>query len=192
MTLLLPFGLSLSCVSKLFEHIILSCLVFFLVSNSIFSLRQSGYCPERSTLDQILFFAQSISDGFYKRKSGYQTILATIDFSKAFDSLWHPALFHKINSIDFHPCFARWTRSFLSDRCACVVFQNHKSHFFQILRGVPQGSVLGPVFLIFFINNLPVSLPSFVSCSYYANDLAISSSFPSVPATVEAAQGALI
>ena len=43
------------------------------------------------------------------------------------------------------PCFARWTQSFLSDRRACVVFQNHKSRSFRVRRGVPQGSVLGPV-----------------------------------------------
>ena len=124
-----PISLT-SCVSKLFERIILSRLLFFLESNSILSPRQVGFRPGRSTLDQILYLSQSISDGFNKPRPGSRTILSTIDFSKAFDSVWHPALYHKLISAGLPPCFARWIQSFLSDRRACVVFQNHKSRSF--------------------------------------------------------------
>ena len=134
-----------SCVSKLFERIVLSRLLFFLESNSILSPRQAGFRPGRSTLDQILYLSQSISDGFNKPGRGSRTVLSTIDFSKAFDSVWHSALFHKLISAGLPPCFARWTQSFLSDRRASVVFQNHKSRSFQVNQGVPQESVLGPV-----------------------------------------------
>ena len=119
-----PISLT-SCVSKLFERIILSRLLFFLESNSILSPRQAGFRPGRSTLDQILYLSQSISDGFNKPRPGSWTILSTINFSKAFDSVWHPALFHKLILAGLPPCFARWTQSFLSDRRASVVFQNH-------------------------------------------------------------------
>ena len=134
-----------SCVSRLFERIILSRLLFFLESNSILSPRQAGFHPGRSTLDQILFLSQSISDGFNKPSPVSRTILSTIDFSKAFDSVWHPALFHKLISAGLPSCFARWTQSFLSDRRARVVYQNHKNRSFRVRRGVPQGSVLDPV-----------------------------------------------
>ena len=60
-----PISLT-SCISKLFERIILSCLLFFLVSNSILSPCQAGFCPGYSTLNQILFLSQSILDGFSK------------------------------------------------------------------------------------------------------------------------------
>ena len=179
-----PISLT-SCVSKLFERIIPSRLLFFLESNSNLSPRQAGFCPGRSTLDQNRYLSQSISDGFNKPRPGSRTILSTIDFSKAFDSVWHPALFHKLISA------GRWTQSFLSDRRACVVYQNHKSRSFQVRQGVPQASVLGPVLFSLFINDLLASLPSSVSCSLYADDLAIWSSSPSFPTVVEATQGAL-
>ena len=144
-----------------------------------------------SSYDQIPFLSQSISDGFNKPRSDSRTILSTIDFSKAFDSVCHPALFHKLITAGLPRCFARWTQSFLSDRRACVVFQNHKSRSFRVRRGVPQGSVLGPVLFSLFITDFPVSLPSSVSFPLYADDLAIWSSSPSVPTAVEATQEAL-
>ena len=175
-----PISLT-SCVSKLFERIILSRLPFFLESNFILSPRQAGFRPGRSTLDQILFLCQSILDGFNKPRPGSRTILSTIDLSKAFDSVWHPALFYKFISAGLPSCFPRWIQSFLFDRRACVVFQNHKSRSFRVRRGVPQGSVFGPVLFSLFINDLPASLSSSVSCSLYADELAIWSSSPSVP-----------
>ena len=53
---------------------------------------------------------------------GSWAILLTIDFSKAFDSVWHPALFHKLILAGLFPCFARWTQSFLSDGRASAVY----------------------------------------------------------------------
>ena len=99
--------------------------------------------------------------------------------------------FHKFISAGLPPCFARWTQSFLSDRYACMVYPNHKSHSFRVRRGVLQGSVLGPVLFSLFINDFPASLSSSVSCFLYTDDLAIWFSFPSVSTVVEATQGAL-
>ena len=165
-TLLLPSGLSLS-------------------SPSSQSFLNASFYPVYSSFWNLIPFS-------LPARPGSRTILSTIDSSKAFDSVWHPALFHKLISAGQPFCFARWTQSFLSDRRACVVYQNYKSRSFRIRQGVPQGSVLGPLVISLFINDLPVSLPSSVSCSLYADDLAIWSPSPSVPIAVEASQGALI
>ena len=95
-----------SCISKLFERIILSHLLIFLKFNSILFSRQAGFCPGQSTLDQILFLSQFISNGFNKPRPGSWTILTIISFSKAFGSVWHPALFYKLISAGLPPSFA--------------------------------------------------------------------------------------
>ena len=102
-----------SCVSKLIERIILSRLLLFVESNSILSPRQADFHRGRSTLDQILYLSQSISDRFNEPRPGSRTILHNINFSKAFDSVWHSALFHKLISVGLPPCFARWAQSFI-------------------------------------------------------------------------------
>ena len=102
-------------------------------------------------------------------------------------TVWHPA----INSFRLAFLLALLVGlnlSFLSDKRACVVYQNHKSHSFRVLQEVTQGSIFGPVLFSVFINNLPAFLPSSVSWSLYAVDLAILSS---VPTAVETSQGAL-
>ena len=75
-----PISLT-SCVSKLFERIILSRLLFFLESNSILSPRQAGFRPERSTFDQYLYLSQSISDGFNKPRPGSRTEFCLLSIS---------------------------------------------------------------------------------------------------------------
>ena len=173
-TLLLSFRpISLtSCVSKLFKRIMLSRLLFFLESNSILSPRQAGFRPGWSILNQVLFLAQSISDGFNKPRPGSRTIFSTLDFSKAFDFIWHPALFHKLISAGLHPCFACWTQSFLSDRRACVFIKITKVVPFESVEVFCKDPLLAQSFSLF-VNDLPAFLPSSVSCSLYADDLAI-------------------
>ena len=184
-----PISLT-SCVSKLFERIILSRLLFFLESNSILSPIQAGFRPGRSTLDQILYLSQSISDGFNKPKPGSRTILSTIDFFKAFDSVWHPALFHKLISAGF--LLALLVGLNLSFLIGALLwsFKITKAVAFESVDVFHKDPFLACTFSLF-INDLPASLPSSVSCCLYADNLAIWSSSPSVPTAVEATQGAL-
>ena len=169
-----PISLT-SCISKRFERLILSRLTFHLESNHLLSTCQAGFRPGRSPLDQIL--SQSIWDGFQTKKPPDRTILASVDF-KAFDSVWHSALFHKLLSIKLPPCFVLWVRSFLSDRRAKFQVGGSHSRSFRIRRGVPQGSVLGPVLFILFVDNITKDLLRGAHAFLYADDLAIWSSSP--------------
>ena len=138
-----------------------------------------------------MFLSQSFSDEFNKPRPGSRTILSTIDFSKAFDSVWHPTLFYKLLSAGLPPCFARWTQFFLSDRCACVVYQNHKSRSFRVRRGVPQGAVLGSVLFSLFINDL-LPLCHLPSAAFFTLTIWLfGPPPPSVPTAVKTTQGAL-
>ena len=179
-----------SCVSNLLQRIITFRLLFFLNLIS-FSL------PARpvSALDGLLLIK------FFSFLSPFQMGLTNLGralkqyclllISRKLSTLFGiPPFFHKLILAGLLSCFARWIQSFLSNRCACLFYQNHKSRSFRVRRGVLQGSVLGPVLFFLFINDLPAFLPSSVSCSLYADDLAIWSSSPSVPTEVGTIQGA--
>ena len=110
-----PISLT-SRTSKLFERMVLRQLTYLLEQQDILSSVQAGFRPGRSTVDQVLLISQSIADSFHLSKPGARTVLATVDFAKAFDSVWHSALLSKLLSLCLPLCFVEWIRSYLSDR----------------------------------------------------------------------------
>ena len=84
-------------------------LTYFLEQQGTFSCVQAGFRPGRSTVDQVLL-SQSIADSFHQSKPGARTVLATVDFAKAFDSAWQSALLSKLLSLDLPLCFVEWIR----------------------------------------------------------------------------------
>ena len=182
-----PISLT-SCVSKLFERIILFPLLFFLETNfartvsSLNGLYLIKFCSFLSPFRMGL-----TNPGRALGRSSLLLIslkLSTLSGIPPFS----------INSFRLAslPRFARRAQSFLSDRRASVVLSKSQKSLFSIPSSCSARIRSRPVLFSLFINDLPASLLSSVGCSLYADDLAIWSSSSSVPTAVEATQGALL
>ena len=175
---------------------VLGQLTYFLEQQDTFSPVQAGFRPYRSTVDQVLLLSQSIADSFHQSKPGARTVLATVDFAKAFDSVWHSVLLSKLLSLDLPLCFVKWIRSYLSDRRSKVRICNSYSRPFRLLsvseEEFPKVQFLDQ-FSSLYINDLPTFLSTSVKTSPYgyADDLAIWVSSPSVECATSTVQAAL-
>ena len=104
-----------------------------------------------------------------------------IDFSKAFDSVVHSKLTHKLRQIGLPHVFS-WITVFLTDRSQQVRIENVISHMSKVISGVRQGSVLGPILFIIYVNDLEDFLSNKATFKLFADDLKLYSSF-SIPSS---------
>ena len=174
-----PISLT-SCVGKLFEKLLKNRISHWLESNNKISSAQAGFCSLRSAEDQIMRITQAVHDGFQQRKPPSRTLLALIDFSRAFDKVWHIGLLSKLLKLEMPLCWIQWIDAFLQDRVACVDFENSRSPYHHMHSGVPQGSILSPTLFLIFIDDIVESLPPSIECSLFSDDLALWTSSPSV------------
>lgn len=163
----------LNSFSKIFEKLIHK-VVFTQVKNQI-SSEQHGFFHKRSTLTNLLEFSENLSnclDG-----NGQIDCIYT-DFSKAFDKVNHSILIDKLNSFNISKRLQHWLSSYLVDRLQFVRFIGYKSNPITPSSGVPQGSILGPLLFLLFINDISKKL----KCKHllYADDLKIFKSIHSI------------
>ena len=90
------------------------------------------------------------------------------DFAKAFDSVAHVRLLHKLESIGIIGDSLNWLKSFLSGRTQCVSVDGVTSKWKEVISGIPQGSVLGPLLFVIFINDMPDEV-KFNICKLFAD-----------------------
>ena len=161
----------LTCICcKTLEHILVSNINKHLALDNILADCQHGFRSQRSCETQLVQFVHDIIsnlDGAVNR-GHKQTDLIIMDFAKAFDKVPHRRLLHTLEYYRIRGSTHKWINSWVSRRTQQVVLDGQASDPVPVLSGVPQGSVLGPVLFLLFINDLPDNIRS--SVRLFADD----------------------
>ena len=141
----------LNSESKLFERLVFKYLFNHLQDNNLLSSLQSGFIPGDSTVNQLTFLYNTFCQAL---DSGKEVRAVFCDISKAFDRVWHSGLLYKLQAAGVTGDVLNWFKSYLSDRKQRVVLPSTVSEWTFIRAGVPQGSILGPLLFLVYINDI--------------------------------------
>ena len=161
-----PISLLPIC-SKIFEKIIFNNLYKYLNANNLITKNQSGLRPGDSTSNQLLYLINEIHEAFDDPKS-FEVRAVFLDISKAFDKMWHDGLICKLKQNWISGSLIKLFGNDLHNRKQRVVLNGFYSDYSIIESGVPQGSVLGPLLFLIYINDLEKNIRSNVE--FFADD----------------------
>ena len=153
---------------KLMEHIIVSQISHHLYDNNIFNKNQHGFRRSLSCETQLLEFVHGLHQGTIK---GGQVDAVVMDFSKAFGKVTHNRIMHKLDNCGIQGNTAALVEDFLSEKIQEVVVDGEFSGQVLVTSGVLQGSVLGPVLFLLFINDIAEGVTSDIRL--FADDIII-------------------
>ena len=154
---------------KVMEKLIHQHLSTYLENNSLLAKKQHGFRKAHSTVHSIA----QLTNYIYKRLDEKSPTLAVfIDFKKAFDCVQHPVLLDKLKTMNLDVSMTNWIDSYLTCRQQRVFANGSYSSYQDIMQGVPQGSVLGPLFYIIYANDL-ADIVKNCKIAMYADDTVI-------------------
>ena len=160
-----PVGLT-SVIAKVMESLVRDAILSHLIQHDVLSDCQHGFVPGRDCITQLLLFLEDWTLMLENNKS-FDVIYT--DFAKAFDSIPHERLLNKLEHLGVRGDILNWIRSFLTGRTQCVRVEGFTSKWMEVVSGTPQGSVLGPLLFVVFINDLPDDM-KYSICRMFADD----------------------
>lgn len=159
-----PISLT-SIIGKIFESIIKDSIARFLKENNLIRDSQHGFTSGRSCLTNLLDFIENVTR---ELDNGNCVDVLYLDFAKAFDKVPHKRLLSKLEAHGITGNILRWVDSWLSNRRQKVSVEGELSEWAAVKSGVPQGSVLGPLLFLIYINDIDQDIVS--KFSKFADD----------------------
>ena len=145
----------LSCFEKILEKLMAKRILSFIREQKILYELQFGFRENHSTLHALLELTDQIYSNLDKNKFCVGVFL---DLSKAFDTIDHSILLSKLDHYGFRGVVNKWFSSYLKNRQQFTIANGQKSDYGQINKGVPQGSVLGPILFTLYVNDMAMAL----------------------------------